>query len=261
MKVLGYLKKQFKDIFIAWDRALEGKGWGSIFLGNHDFARMVSRFGNDGLYREPSAKLLATLLMTMRGTPYVYQGDELGMVNNKINHIEKFDDVEIHSTYQDWKNKGKNLDDFISISNDKGRDNARTPMQWDATPNGGFSPVKPWLASNEKYKKINVALQEKDSNSILNYYRKLIQFRKDHLTLVYGVFEIVQEDHEAIFAYWRKDHENLLIVHNLSDDENTLSLGASVSLKIEISNYQDAPQGSLENIVLRPWESIIYRST
>ena len=258
---VSFNKKQVKDIFIAWDRALAGKGWGSIFLGNHDFARMVSRFGNDGLYRDPSAKLLATLLMTMRGTPYVYQGDELGMVNNQVDRIEQFDDVEIQNTYQDWKNKGKDLDAFISISNEKGRDNARTPMQWDATPNGGFSTVKPWLASNQKYKNINVALQEKDPNSILNYYRKLIQYRKDHLTLVYGTFEVIQEDHDTLFAYWRKGDENLLIIHNLSDDETIFCLDNFVELKIEISNYQDSPEGHIEQLTLRPWESMIYRTS
>ena len=146
-----------------------------------------------------------------------------------MNHIEEFDDVEIRSTYQDWKNKGKDLDKFISISNEKGRDNARTPMQWDASPNGGFSSVKPWLASNQKYKLINVALQEKDSTSILNHYRKLIQYRKDHLSLVYGTFEVIQEDHETLFAYWRRSDENLLIVHNLSDNENTLFIDSTVS--------------------------------
>jgi glycosidase len=198
--------------------------------------------------------------MTLRGTTYVYQGDELGMVNNQVNHIEEFDDVEIRSTYQDWKNKGKDLDKFISISNEKGRDNARTPMQWDASPNGGFSSVKPWLASNQKYKLINVALQEKDSTSILNYYRKLIQYRKDHLSLVYGTFEVIQEDHETLFAYWRRDDENLLIVHNLSDNENTLFIDAPAPLRIEISNYQDSPEGCMERLPLRPWESIIYKA-
>ena len=221
---------------------------------------MVSRFGNDDLHRESSAKLLATLLMTLRGTPYVYQGDELGMVNNQVNHIEEFDDVEIRSTYKDWKNKGKDLDKFISISNEKGRDNARTPMQWDASPYSGFSSVKPWLALNQKYKIINVALQEKDSNSILNYYRKLIQYRKDHLSLVYGTFEVAQENHETLFAYWRRDDENLLIVHNLSDNENTLFIDAPVPLRIEISNYQDSPEGRMRHLPLRPWESIIYKA-
>jgi glycosidase len=134
-------------------------------------------------------------------------------------------------------------------------------MQWDATPNGGFSAVKPWLASNQKYKNINVALQEKDPNSILNYYRKLIQYRKDHLTLVYGTFEVIQEDHDTLFAYWRKGDENLLIIHNLSDDETTLCLDNSVELKIEISNYQDSPEGHIEHIALRPWESMIYRTS
>jgi len=185
----------------------------------------------------------------------------LGMVNNQVDRIEQFDDVEIQNTYQDWKNKGKDLDAFISISNEKGRDNARTPMQWDATPNGGFSAVKPWLASNQKYKNINVALQEKDPNSILNYYRKLIQYRKDHLTLVYGTFEVIQEDHDTLFAYWRKGDENLLIIHNLSDDETTLCMDNSVELKIEISNYQDSPEGHIEHIALRPWESMIYRTS
>ena len=133
-------------------------------------------------------------------------------------------------------------------------------MQWDASPNGGFSSVKPWLASNQKYKLINVALQEKDSTSILNHYRKLIQYRKDHLSLVYGTFEVIQEDHETLFAYWRRSDENLLIVHNLSDNENTLFIDSTVSLRIEISNYQDSPEGCMEHIPLRPWESIIYKA-
>ena len=174
-----------KKVFNAWDEKLAGKGWGSIFLGNHDFPRIVSRFGNDGMYWQESAKLLATLLLSMRGTPYIYQGDEIGMTNVAYESIEDYQDIETLNSWKDAMQKGVDPQNFIKLVHQQSRDNARTPFQWNTSKNGGFSEGKPWLKSNDNYELINVEKQENDENSVLNYYRKMVKFRKENPTLVF----------------------------------------------------------------------------
>jgi len=182
---------RFKAIFRQWDEALAKEGWNSIFLGNHDFSRIVSRFGNDGQYHNESAKLLATLLMSLRGTPYVYQGDEIGMTNVAHPSIDLYDDVETRNAWKAAEEAGKDMEQFLKAVHWQSRDNARTPMQWDASAQAGFTKGRPWIPVNKNYPSINVEAAEKDSGSILHYYRKMIAFRKAHPTLVYGNFEDV----------------------------------------------------------------------
>ena len=209
---------KFKKVFSDWDNALKNKGWGSIFLGNHDFSRMLSRFGNDGKYHEVSAKLLATLLLTLRGTVYLYQGDEIGMTNVAYPNITYYNDVETLNAWKEMEDKGKDMQEFLKVVHAQSRDNARSPMQWDSSKNAGFSTGDPWLAVNPNHGSINVAEQEKEEISILNYYREMITFRKENPVLVYGDYECMQEEHPQLFVYRRWDSESeFLILHNMGD--------------------------------------------
>lgn len=245
---------RFKEIFRQWDAALAQDGWNSIFLGNHDFSRIVSRFGNDVNYHNKSAKLLATLLMTLRGTPYVYQGDEIGMTNIRHDSIEAYDDVETRNAWDAAKAAGKDMDAFLKAVHRQSRDNARTPMQWDDTHNAGFSNTSPWLAVNSNHNIINVAQQEQDPDSILHYYRKMIAFRKENPTLIYGHFTDLFPQHSCLYIYKRWDESRTFIVtHNFSDRKEDLPLSLQDALLVR-SNYVLESTGQLQ-----PWESRIYR--
>lgn len=245
---------RFKEIFRQWDAALAEDGWNSIFLGNHDFSRIVSRFGNDGNYHNKSAKLLATLLMTLRGTPYVYQGDEIGMTNIRHNSIEAYDDVETRNAWKVAKVAGKDMHNFLKAVHRQSRDNARTPMQWDDTHNAGFSTTTPWLAVNPNHQAINVAQQEQDPDSILHYYRKMIAFRKENPTLIYGHFKDLFPQHSSLYIYKRWDEsQTFIITHNFSNRREDLPVSLQDALLVR-SNY------ALEcTDQLQPWESRIYR--
>ena len=245
---------RFKAIFRQWDEALANDGWNSIFLGNHDFSRIVSRFGNDGVYREQSAKLLVTLLMTLRGTPYVYQGDEIGMTNVAHSSIECYDDVETRNAWKAAEAAGKDMNKFLKAVHWQSRDNARTPMQWNASENAGFTTGKPWIPVNKNYPTINVETAEKEANSILHYYRKMIAFRKANTTLVYGDFDDLLPEHPQLYCYRRWDKEaNFLLVHNFSDTPTSWEK-PSGNYEFVFGNYSNEKQA-----LLAPWESRIYR--
>ena len=246
---------RFKAIFRQWDEALANDGWNSIFLGNHDFSRIVSRFGNDGIYRVQSAKLLATLLMSLRGTPYVYQGDEIGMTNVAHSSIECYDDVETRNAWKAAEAAGKDMNKFLKAVHWQSRDNARTPMQWNASENAGFTTGKPWIPVNKNFTTINVETAEKEANSILHYYRKMIAFRKANPTMVYGDFEDLLPEHPQLFCYRRWDKEaNFLLVHNFSDTPTSWEK-PSGNYESVLGNYSNEKQ-----TLLAPWESRIYRS-
>ena len=245
---------RFKTIFRQWDEALKNDGWNSIFLGNHDFSRIVSRFGNDGVYREQSAKLLATLLMTLRGTPYVYQGDEIGMTNVKHNSIDFYDDVETRNAWKAAENEGKNMEQFLKAVHWQSRDNARTPMQWNASKQAGFTAGQPWIPVNENYTHINVEAAENTPDSILHYYRKMIAFRKANPTLVYGDFEDLLPDHSQLYVYRRWDENgHYLVVNNFSDQPISWDK-PSEEYRVVLGNYSTQKEGQLV-----PWESRVYR--
>lgn len=251
----------FKEIFAQWDERLKSDGWGSIFLGNHDFPRIVSRFANDGEHREQAAKLLAVLLLALRGTSYIYQGEEIGMTNVAFDRIEDYDDVEIKNVYAEWKAAGKDLDQLMKAIHKQGRDNARTPMHWSEEPNAGFTHGQPWIKLNPNYEDINVASQEADADSILNFYRRMIKLRKANPTLVYGDFAVIQPDHEQVFAYWRwNDQRCFLIVLNFSSESLSFELDerfdTSVAKSI-ISNYNH-PEIASSTVALRPWEAVVF---
>ena len=251
---IPYSLVEFKDVFNRWDEKLKGKGWGSIFLDNHDFPRMVSRWADDGAYHEKSAKLLATLLMTMRGTPYVYQGDEFGMSNVAFDSPADYRDVETLNYFRELEAQGKDPKDYLHNVHIMGRDNARTPMQWSAEANGGFSEVEPWIKSNPNFKEINMESQDEDPQSILNYFRSMIAFRKANPSLVYADYESIQNDHEQVFAYrrWDEDQE-MLVLLNFSSETIDFDPGVKNTSLLK-GNYEDASN----DFSLRPWEAKVF---
>ncbi len=249
---------QWKKIFYNWDKVFDEKGWGTIYLGNHDMSRMTSRFGNDSeTYRELSAKMLHTFLLSMRATPYIYNGDEIGMVNTNHPNIENYQDVYTINYYNQLKQKGEDYQGFLLSHSKISRDNGRTPLQWNDSIHAGFSTAKPWLAVNENYKTLNVAEQEERPDSVLNYFRKLIQFRKNNLILVYGAFKLIDENNKQLFAYTRQlGNKKLLVVLNFSESEATLAMDIDLAnAEILIGNYV-LPSA---NNFFKPYEAVIYQ--
>lgn len=255
----GYTLEEFKDVFTRWDSAFAEKGWISIFLSNHDNSRLVDRFGNsDPNFRTPSTQMLNTFLLSMRGTPYTYYGDEIGMTNIDMPTIEEYVDVDAMGKYKAAVTSGQDLDKFMELLNYSSRENGRTPMQWDTTANAGFTSGTPWKRVNDNYTEINVALQNEDPNSILNHFRKMTQLRKDHLTLVYGDYEILQREHPEIYMFTRtyKD-EKLLVVLNFTENQTSVSLDASLKPgAILINNYQGVNLSGKE-LILEPFQAVI----
>jgi oligo-1,6-glucosidase len=247
----------FKQVFKTWDDAFLDKGWGSVFLGNHDFARMVSRWGNDKEYWEKSSKLLITLILTMRGTTFIFQGDEIGMTNTHLSSVNESKDIETINGWREAQKKGISEEDFLKAANYAGRDNARTPMQWNKERHGGFTVGAPWMNVNKNSTEINVQDQQNDAASILNYFRMMAAFRKTHEVLTYGKFHPWEDIPDSLFLYFRENEkEKLLIVLNFS--EQVVNLPDRVKTVIAdrlTGNYTD--YGSPDNV--RAWEAIIYR--
>lgn len=247
--------KKLKKIMAHWQNELYNCGWNSLFWDNHDLPRIVSRWGNDSEYRVESAKMLAILLHGMQGTPYIYQGEELGMTNVQYD-IEDYKDCEIINMYHERLEKGYSKDEIMKSIYAKGRDNARTPMQWDDSANAGFTTGTPWIKVNDNYDKINAKSQVDDPDSIFSCYKKLVQLRKDFPVFVDGKFTLLLEDDENIFAYSRKNEENtMLVVCNFFDKEIPMPLAKECEgMEVLISNYKDTSDMS----VLRPYEARMY---
>ncbi|MEO1623622.1 MAG: alpha-glucosidase [Bacteroidota bacterium] len=244
----------FKKIFQEWDAAVGDKGWINLTLDNHDFPRMVSRFGQDTTYRKESAKLLAMLLLTMRGGPCIYQGSEIGMTNVAFDTLEEYDDVEVVNLHEEWKKAGRDTAPLLRAVQQQGRDNARTPMQWTGDLHAGFTTGTPWLTVNPNYPQINVAEALADPDSIFFFYQKLLAFRKEHKTLVYGDLELFLPEDEHLFSYRRKDRDgDFVILLHFCDDKRT------VPAEIPLDGYQllmsNCQQSGAE---LLPWEARMY---
>ena len=219
--------KDFKRVMTAWQTELEGKAWNSLFLGNHDQPRCLSRFGDDSPeYRVVSAKMLATCLHMMQGTPYVYQGEELGMTNVYFDKLEDYRDIESLHYFTELTETGRLTPEYMmKCLMLRSRDNARTPMQWDTSASAGFTTGEPWIKVNPNYQQINAADQLKDPDSVFHYYQKLIRLRKEMDIIIYGEFEALYRDHDQIFAYIRKlGSEQLLTVCNFSAQEAEMEL-------------------------------------
>lgn len=251
-----------KENISKWQKGLEQEGWNSLYLNNHDQPRMVSRFGNDQEYRIESAKMLATFLHMLKGTPYIYQGEEIGMTNVRFDSIEEYQDIETINMYnekviQNGEDPAKVMESIYV----KGRDNARTPFQWDETDHGGFTTGTPWLKVNPNYKEINAKMAVEDENSIYHYYRKLIQLRKDYPIIVHGSYDLLVPEDENIYAYTRTyESQSLLVVLNFSAEHQNFEVPADLIGKpkeILTTNYT-GQENVNSKIALRPFEAIVY---
>lgn len=247
---------KMKQSYARWQQGLHGCGWNSLFLDNHDLPRIVSRWGDDGEYRVQSAKLLATMLHGMQGTPYVYQGEELGMTNIRL-PLEQYQDVEIRNMYKKRMAEGYPEEEVLRSIYAKGRDNARTPMQWSSEANAGFTTGTPWLPVNPNYTAINAEAALADPDSVFWHYKKLIALRKEYPVFVEGDFTLLEEEHPNLFVYQRgTGEEQILVVCNFGGGETCWTLPALwQDAQVLISNYSDRAD------TLRPWEAMILHRT
>ena len=254
----GYSLIKFKETFSRWDSAFAADGWLSIFLANHDQARLVSRFGNDTpAFREVSSKMLTTFLMTMRGTPYYYYGDELAMNNIRFDKIEDYNDVPTRNEYTYQQKIGGDLKAYIESLKFGCRDNGRTPFQWDGTENAGFSVGKPWLKVNPNYLTVNAEVQTEDPSSPLNYFRKVVEIRKANPVLTYGKYTLLDKDNPNVYAYtrtWKGKKILVLLNFTANDAQANVPINLSKS-KLLLTNYDGITLGKTVN--LKPYQSMI----
>lgn len=253
-----------KRIMSKWQTELYNKGWNSLYLENHDQPRSVSRLGNDQEYRVESAKMLATWLHMMQGTPYVYQGQEIGMTNVAFASINEYRDLESINMYNERVGeKGEDAETILKAIHYRGRDNARTPMQWNASTHAGFTEGTPWIAVNPNYKEINVEQAVTDPNSVFHYYKKLIKLRKENPVIVHGRYELILEEDNQIYAYTRTfGDETLLVITNFSADKPLFKLPDQLvydTTELLIANYGVNEVEELDSFVLRPYEARVYR--
>ncbi|CAM4197971.1 alpha,alpha-phosphotrehalase [Bacillus luti] len=258
---------KLKEIMSNWQIEMQkGGGWNALFWCNHDQPRIVSRFGNDGKYRNESVKMLATAMHMLQGTPYIYQGEEIGMTNPNFESIEQYRDVESLNIYDIKQEEGLSKEEIIGILKQKSRDNSRTPMQWNEEVNSGFTTSTPWISVAENYKEINVEKALEDKESVFYHYKKLIELRKTYDVITEGEYAILDENHPKIWAYTRTtDSEVLLVINNFYGEEITYSVPKHVQLdgmkqEVLLSNYKDSSK-DITTLNLRPYESIVYRYT
>lgn len=251
-----------KENLTKWQKGLNGIGWNSLYWNNHDQPRIVSRFGDDGKYRVESAKMLATCLHMLQGTPYIYQGEEIGMTNIRFDSIEDYRDIETLNLYREKVIVGNEEPEQVMESiYAKSRDNARTPLQWSDNLQAGFTTGEPWIKVNPNYKEINAKQSVEDPNSIYHYYRKLIQLRKQYPIIVYGDYQLLLPEHEQIFAYLRiYQDQKLLVITNFSEDNIPFELPVDVEFSANdllISNYE-MNDNNFNKFILRPYEARVY---
>ncbi|MBU9712877.1 alpha,alpha-phosphotrehalase [Evansella tamaricis] len=251
-----------KDILSKWQVEMyKGGGWNALFWCNHDQPRVVTRYGNDGKYHQESAKMLATLIHMMQGTPYIYQGEEFGMTDPKFDSISQYRDVETFNYYEIMKKQGVSEKDIMDIIKRKSRDNSRTPVQWDDTINAGFTTGTPWIDISDNYPTINAKSALNDKNSVFYHYQKLIKLRKKYDIITYGDFELIYYNHKQLFTYIRRyNNEVLLVVNNFYADEVSFEIPKAFINKereVLLSNY-DNPNTSTTSFLLRPYESVVY---
>ncbi|KRL30700.1 glucan 1,6-alpha-glucosidase [Companilactobacillus paralimentarius DSM 13238 = JCM 10415] len=245
---------ELKKVLARWQTELDDQGWNSLFWNNHDLPRIISRWGNDKKYRVESGKMFAILLHMLKGTPYIYQGEEIGMTNKPIKDFSEISDIESRNMYLQRIDEGYKKEDIIKSINTKGRDNARTPIQWDETEHAGFTTGTPWLGVNPNYKSINVKDALADKNSLFYTYKKLIQLRKDNPIMIWGDFRLLDTPDE-IFAFEREyQDEKWLIVNNFSNNKHKLQL-ADINVGETIIQNYDHKITDVSDLELKPWES------
>ncbi|NBB89667.1 MAG: alpha,alpha-phosphotrehalase [Spirochaetes bacterium] len=245
---------ELKFVLTRWQQALHGKGWNSLFLNNHDYPRMVSRFGDDETYRVESAKLLAGVTYLMQGTPFLFQGEEIGMTNARFESIDSYRDVETLNYYDEQRAAGVSEEEILRRIHHASRDNARTPFQWNGGPGAGFTTGTPWIPLNDNYRSINLAAQWDDPYSVVNFYRSLIRIRKESSVALYGDFELVEAAASPLFVYRRcTEGQTLTVLANFSSAEHTVP-PETVGGTLALANYVDR---SPNLPTLRPWELVV----
>lgn len=257
----GYQLTEFKKVYTEWDHVFEREGWGTIYLGNHDQPRMLTRWGNDAPeFRLTSSKLLITFLLTMRATPIFYNGDELGMSNIRFDSIEDYRDIETLSMYQYIKSKNGDMKRFLEDQKLSARDNSRTPFQWDATANAGFTTGTPWIKVNPDHVFINQEAQEADGNSPLNYFRNMVRLRKEWPALIYGKYTLYDEMHPQVYAYTRTlGKTGLLIIMNFSKELVNYKVPEALSIKEQpLINNATTLQLNNNEFTLLPYQSLLF---
>ncbi|SUY37987.1 glycoside hydrolase family 13 protein [Clostridium perfringens] len=258
----GFDVKAYKDVLTNWQNSLEGKGWNALFIENHDIPRVVSTWGNDKEYLTECAKAFGAIYFLQKGTPFIYQGQELGMTNVKYHSISEYDDVKTINTYNERIESGVSEEIALKEAWVTSRDNSRTPMQWNSSKNAGFTYGKPWIGVNENYKTINVEVEERDENSVLNFYKKLIKLKKSNEALIYGVYDLILEEDENIFAYTRTlNNEKFLIMANLTG-ENAKYMYEKEKLNSKdliLNNYEVCEHKNLTEFTLKPYECRVYK--
>ncbi len=255
---------ELKKILTKWQKGLEGIGWNALYIENHDLARIVSTLGDDQNYWKESATALGMMYFMMKGTPFIYQGQEIGMTNVKFDKVEDYQDVQSTGLYYSKLEQGMAHDDIMEIIWATARGNSRTPMQWSQEVNGGFTTGTPWLTVNPNYQTINVEAQEEDPDSILNFYKEMIALRKSEDIFVYGTYDLVFEDHKDIYAYTRTlGEKRVLILCNLTNKQTSINLDEiTVSTdQLLLSNIPVEEHESIQELTLKPFESRIYSLT
>lgn len=247
--------KSYKEVLNRWQKRLEGIGWNALFIENHDQPRRVSTWGNDKDYWFESATSHAVVYFLQQGTPFIYQGQEIGMTNYPFESIETFNDVAVRNEYQIVKEQGGDVDQLLDKYRMENRDNSRTPMQWNDSTNGGFTEGKPWFPVNPNYRDINVAHQLEDEHSVLNFYKKLIQLKKSHEIYTYGQFDLIDAENENVFAYTRQlEGKTVVVAGNLTDKQSSLTLPFDIEENaIKLHNYNS----QLDSKSLKPFEAFV----
>lgn len=249
----------FKEIMTEWQNGLDGIGWNALFIENHDLVRAVSSLGNDGALRKTSAKALGMMYFFMQGTPFIYQGQEIGMTNVQFDSLEDYDDIESVNRTKVLIEEGMDEEEAMEYLWENSRDNVRTPMQWDTTPEAGFTTGTPWLPVNDNYADINVAESLQDPHSIYHFYKEMIEVRKDSETLIYGSYELIEEKHASVYAYLRHgQEEDYLVVVNMFDQHEEMDFSAYEIDSLVLANYE-VVDGLANEFTLRPYEARLYK--
>jgi oligo-1,6-glucosidase/glucan 1,6-alpha-glucosidase len=253
---------ELKDVLSSWQTDLGDQGWNSLYWNNHDQPRIVSRWGNDKEYRVESAKMLATILHFMKGTPYIYQGEEIGMTNAYFEDIKQYKDIETLNLYKERIEAGYSHEEIMNSILTKGRDNARTPMQWSEEANAGFTQGTPWIEVNKNFRDINTRKALVDKNSIFNYYKRLVELRKNNPLIVHGDYKLILRENPNIYSYIREyNNERLLVICNFYETEAAFELPKDIKYadkELVISNYEKS-EHNLEAFTLRSYEACVYK--
>ena len=253
--------KNYKKVLTKWQKALEGKGWNALYIENHDIPRVISTWGNEEEYLRECATAFGLMYFMQQGTPFIYQGQEIGMTNVKFDSIYDYNDVKGINIYKEKIEQGLSKEEALKYVWAVSRDNSRTPMQWDNSNNAGFTDGTPWINVNDNYKTINVNNQINDENSILNFYKNMIRIRKENETLVYGSYDLILDEDDKIYAYIRTmGDEKFIVIVNLSHDEVKYSYEEKLNYsKLLLSNYKVEVHDIINEFILKPYEARLYK--